>query len=107
MRLRRLALLINCATVLLIASCKQRVQAPPHGDMVSVLKKAHKELNVAANPLCPEAGLPFIDSLLKVERDPGQITYYGYMRGKILMALGKNEECIQQLSEVVKGDEKN
>ncbi len=107
MRPKPLAALITCLTFLLMISCQQKARAPVHGDMVLVLKKAHKELNVAANPLCPEAGLPFVDSLIKIERDQDKISYFNNMRGKILMDLGKKEECIQQITDIVKGDEKN
>jgi len=69
-----------------------------------VLKKANKELDVAANPLCPEAGLPFVDSLLRIERNPDQITYLKYMRGKILMALAEDNQCIDQFAELIKED---
>jgi len=104
MRLKSIAVLTACLTLLSIASCNQNQKAIMAGDMVAMLKKVHKELEVAANPLCAEAGLPFVDSLLRIERNPDQITYLKYMRGKILMALAEDKQCIDQFTELIKED---
>ena len=75
-------------------------------EMVSLLRKSHKTFTVPANPLSPDAGLPFVDSLLRTGASRDQTMYYNFMKGKILLALGKEPQAVALFSQLVQGDEK-
>ncbi|HTH55942.1 MAG TPA: FG-GAP-like repeat-containing protein [Cyclobacteriaceae bacterium] len=73
-------------------------------EMVEILRKVHQAAEIADNALYPEAGLAYIDSALKVETNKDQLTYYRFMRGKLLLAMGTEEKAIEQLELLVADD---
>jgi hypothetical protein len=97
--------------LVLVASCDQKKVLkelkPRQEEMIQVLKKAHDELNVAANPLYPQAGLTYVDSVLQKEKEPNQVKYYQYMKSKLLLSMGKEEQSIELLNGLLKGDEES
>ncbi len=106
MKLKTLLIITLVAIVFFILSCKQTPSC--HEKMIALLKKAHKESNVLANQFYPDAALPYFDSLLTLAHStPSQVRYCKYLKTKILLELGKEDEAVQVLEELTQEDEKN
>ncbi|MBP9927464.1 MAG: VCBS repeat-containing protein [Cyclobacteriaceae bacterium] len=97
--------IISFLIILEMVACQHK----PSGQeqMVQILKKVHDESKVVDNPLYPEAGLHFLDSIVNVEQNTQELMYYKYTRAKFLIAVGKEDEAIQQFDELLTGDEKS
>lgn len=82
---------ISCLLCLL--SC---VHAPSsHEQMIAMLKKVNNDAFTPDNSFCVKAKLPFMDSLISVPHStPSQIRYCKYLKGNILLEMGREQEAI-------------
>lgn len=101
----KILLLITSALIpFLLQSCWQRPAC--HEEMVGILKKFNIESNEPKNQWYPLANLNYMDSLLTLPHStPSQIRYCKYLKAKLLLQLGLEDEAIRIL-ETLALDEK-
>ena len=70
--------------------------------MVLLLRKVSKEVSVAANPFCPEAGVAHLDSLIQITRDPYKLFELKNSLGVAFLKLGEEQKAINVYEELLK-----
>ncbi|SHG74816.1 Repeat domain-containing protein [Chryseolinea serpens] len=93
-------------TVVLVAACSMELQpkkASGNKEMIRILKSVKNDSFHSKNIFCPEARLPYLDSLLA---DPnsttGETRHSQYQKAIALLELGREEEAIRILERLTK-----
>jgi len=77
-----------------------------HEEMISILQKTYKKVNVRSNPFYPSSSIPYMDSLLSLEHStPSQKRYCKNLKAKFLLELGEEKQAIELLEEITREDQ--
>jgi hypothetical protein len=78
----------------------------PNAEMAAVLRTIRESEAVPQNGLCPAAGLPFYDSLIRTASDKDQLLMGMTFKADLLIKLGREQQALGQLDTVLRFTDK-
>ncbi|HZY81456.1 MAG TPA: CRTAC1 family protein [Cyclobacteriaceae bacterium] len=98
MSIRSTSVAAVACIILLWSACQK---ADPHEQMLKLLAEAERSAAVANNPFHSSAKLSYVDSMLTYGSTKREdLLYHQYLKGSILLELGKEDDAIQALEEL-------